>query len=129
MKTPDEIKKGMECCMDYRSCTDYREAKCPYNDIGECADALLADALALIQQLEAKDTKQYHRIAELEKELAAVKQERDAAVADLSFGVIKCDVCKHGRFFGNECIGLFGDGGCSFEWRGVCQDTEVQEDA
>lgn len=54
MKTTDEIKKGLECCKDYQSCTECGEPKCPYNDIRECVDTLLDDALAYIQQLEAK---------------------------------------------------------------------------
>ena len=49
-KSPDEIKKGLECCMDQDgTCED-----CPYVD-GECRafEQLAEDALALIQQLEA----------------------------------------------------------------------------
>ena len=53
-KTPDEIKKGLECCIssiDTRHC-----ARCPYGD-GTCRndlDSLEKDALAYIQQLEAQ---------------------------------------------------------------------------
>lgn len=113
MNAPEVIKKGLEHCKGANPCAD-----CAYDrrDFPKCIIRLQSDALSLIQQLES--------------DLEVVKRERDAAVADLSVGVIKCDVCKHGRFFGNDCIGLFGDGGCSFEWRGVCpENTEVQEDA
>lgn len=112
MKTANEIKKGLNVCGTLDGDCD----NCAYAGFKVfCTDRLRQDALALIRQLEA--------------ELAAVKRERDAAVADLFSSVIKCDVCKHGRLYGNDCIGLFGDGGCSFEWRGVCPDAEVQEDA
>lgn len=48
MKTPDEIKKGLECCAEITGC-----AKCPYR--GEkCALTVSSDTLAYIQQLEAQ---------------------------------------------------------------------------
>lgn len=126
MKKPEEIKKGLERCMDDRSCTG--EPKCPYNDIEECVDALLSDALALIQQMEAKDVEQAQRIADLELELAEAKRERDALYSDLSTRADACDVCKHGPLYKNDCEEEFGDCGCAFEWRGVCpQNTEEQD--
>lgn len=46
MKTPEEIKKAFECCMQMAGC-----ANCPYS--GEkCALQVSADALAYIEQLE-----------------------------------------------------------------------------
>ena len=54
MKTPDEIKKGLECCIsDTYGCYE----KCPYfkslsNGV-DCAVKMHADALAYINQLEA----------------------------------------------------------------------------
>lgn len=74
MKTPDEIKKGIECCNSthYDACPD-----CPYK--GEC-DAVFScirrkseDTTAYIQQLEAKDAKQRQRIEELEAQFADAK--------------------------------------------------------
>ena len=58
MKTPDEIKKGLECCLG--DCHNYHCEECPYmnpdtEDYDGCSDngkKLAADALALIQQLE-----------------------------------------------------------------------------
>lgn len=113
-RTPEEIKKGLECCMDYQSCTDCGEPKCPYNDMKECVAALLADALALIQQLETG--------------LAAVKRERDAAVTALESIATgresKCDHCVHKS---DGCRSICW--GTRWQWRGVCpQNTEVQED-
>lgn len=53
MKTPEEIKMGLECCNTYNDCQS-----CPYDDEVEkgwgCCVQRNADALAYIQQLEAK---------------------------------------------------------------------------
>lgn len=48
MKTPDEIKKAVSLCPLCGRC-----ANCPYYATG-CMDALRADALAYIEQLEAE---------------------------------------------------------------------------
>lgn len=48
-KTPDEIKKGLECC-SAANCT--WDNGCPYRLSHHCAHELKADALAYIQQLE-----------------------------------------------------------------------------
>ena len=53
MKTPEEIKKGLKHC-----CNNAPRLECEYADQRDrryaCEDALLADALAYIQQLEAQ---------------------------------------------------------------------------
>lgn len=54
MRTPDEIKKGLECCIletDDTSPVDHFRA-CPYQPTGLCFRTLLEDALTYIQQLE-----------------------------------------------------------------------------
>lgn len=116
MKTPDEIKKGLEICFASPTPEDGCD-RCPY--ISErmptvtCGTSLKNDVLAYIHRLEA--------------ELAAAKQERDALHCDLSDRADACDVCKHGYFCKNDCRELFGYDRCSFEWRGVCsQNTEVK---
>ena len=50
MKTPEEIKKGLECCSltDVAEIAKYAKRGIPY----ACVEDLIADALALIQQLE-----------------------------------------------------------------------------
>ena len=57
MKTPEEIKKGLECCNSTANC----ESECPYHvtlkgsfgcDESGCDDSLLPDALAYIKLLE-----------------------------------------------------------------------------
>lgn len=51
MKTPEEIKKGLECCTKDGDCT-----RCPYNHIygRMCKVYRNNDALAYIQRLEAQ---------------------------------------------------------------------------
>lgn len=48
MKTPEEIKKAFECCMQMQGCKG-----CPYSGF-KCVYELSKDALALIEQLECK---------------------------------------------------------------------------
>ena len=126
MKTPDEIKKGLEMCGVYGECS-----KCPY--IQQCdehianggdyrpADVILTDALALIQQVE---------------------RERDAAVKDMrNAALCGCHVCKHyykpdpnvrkyackihGSFDEHDFIADDGSIWCgAMEWRGVQKEVE-----
>lgn len=46
MRKPEEIKRGLECCMDTRC------KGCPYASVRHCAQENGLDALAYIQQLE-----------------------------------------------------------------------------
>lgn len=55
-RTPDEIKKGLECCQ-YDSDGMLLCDECPYKTRScdcECLSKLAADALAYIRQLEAQ---------------------------------------------------------------------------
>lgn len=57
MKTPEEIKKGLECCKPLWKSDHWKtcDQKCPYTAEGSfCKNILNSDALALIQQLEAQ---------------------------------------------------------------------------
>ena len=119
MRTPDEIKKGLECrkrefanrCGDKcDTCDLYVPA---YMTVERCADAL-----ALIQQLQAENAEKDARIQQLEAE-------RDAAVADLirSKDCYTCRYskeCKTGKF---DCMGCEVEECpchyCQYEWRGV----------
>ncbi len=48
MKTPEEIKKGLECCGADKPC-----GECPYRpEVDLCIGMIARDALACIQQLE-----------------------------------------------------------------------------
>lgn len=56
MKTPEEIKKGLECCNTYNGCLN-----CPYDKADGswvCTVERNADALAYIQQLETNQPKE-----------------------------------------------------------------------
>lgn len=134
MKTPDEIKKGLECCIprDYESTC----RKCPYSrddSSAECIADLEKDALDYIQQLESH--------------LAQVERERDAAVQDVSNAKwMLCHVCKNYyrpdptvRHYACKVLGEFSEflspsdfaeegydpiSFCSkFAWRGVCEEN------
>lgn len=128
--TPDEIKKGLELCYEGIDCSE-----CPYVD--DCFGndetpfgAVMPDAIALIQQLQAQNAEKDVRIQQLEAE-------RDAAVADIRLAftsyVGTCQTCKHGE---NQvdCIEPLRCGNCenekckcqscdsydsNWEWRGV----------
>ena len=129
MKTPEEIKKGLECCQTIVCC-----GICPYHDIGEiaaeCTATLTGDAFELIKQLESS--------------LAQVEKERDAAVSDMRTAVktnAVCIACKHDRPFDNNCEeNDFDCANCkspcmcqschlgnNYEWRGICAENSKEE--
>lgn len=85
MKSHDEIKKGLECCaMSSYRCEDdcpYRE-QCRYEQGGK---AMNEDALALIQQLEAENSRYHQETTEMYAEMCMLREkvhrleaERDA---------------------------------------------------
>lgn len=120
-KTPDEIKKGLECCI-----TDNCKG-CPYYPLYEvfgCKLARAKDALDLIQQLEAEKTKLLEESHEVRKDmLGRIRQleaERDAAVEDLETVCGMCSVCCacKDRFEGGKaCRGCVNSS--HWNWRGV----------
>ncbi len=116
-KTPDEIKKGLECCKE-DECFGERE-NCPYTaDPKLCVGVMCADALALIQQLQSENAEKDARIKQLEAE-------RDAAVADIKqmvhdpYEPCFCDYCKLTE---EECAKSNCRGRNAFEWRGVTKE-------
>jgi hypothetical protein len=134
MKTPDEIKQGQKLCLLGTAC-----GRCPYYNVGHgvaaCMGRLTQDTLDYIQQLETEDAQKAQRIAGLEQELAAVKQERDAAVDSLRGD---CSECKCADVVGNEepcssCKIEYRKGvkhccKSNWQWRGVCKENaEVQD--
>lgn len=71
MKTPDEIKKGLGCCIletDDTSLVDHCKA-CPYQPTGLCFRTLLKDTIAYIQQLEQINADFAERTAQLEAQV------------------------------------------------------------
>ncbi len=112
MKSPDEIKKGLEICIG--TCRGDKTA-CPYRmDFDLCLDIMHSDALALIQQLEAEN-------AELLEKNEQLKRERDALLHDMRY-VLRtevydnvCNVCN------KACI---KEHGCkNADWRGLCYEN------
>ena len=113
-KTPDEIKKGLECCTS-RDCGG---SKCPYFNAKPCNAANSADALALIQQLQDENAEKDQRIQQLEAE-------RDAAVHDLKCNW-KCASCKSFTKPVTKCP-HFHECGLAYihwQWRGVQKEED-----
>ena len=81
MKTPDEIKKSLECMKKaFDEKCDFKCDRCPVYVPGYKNTSMSVDALAYIRQLEA--------------ELETAKRERDAAVKDLWYSG-ECFDCKY----------------------------------
>lgn len=124
MKTPEEIKKGMECCPGQYSGVSC--GNCPYSNdgvyCGENGVQIMKDALAYIQQLESENSKIdeltktvrevtasakeiiNNRIKALEEDVAAAKRGRDALAKDLKAACKLlwsddsdrcCEFCEH----------------------------------
>ena len=92
MKTPEDIKKALECCSDADG-FDGDCIKCPYKGEQWCGDKSKIDALAYIQQLE-------NQIGELTKKvelLDKVTRERDALL-DIAKKLRECAYCKHDSY-------------------------------
>ena len=98
----DEIKKGLEyiSIKDVARKLDAWEDGIPYDFVEDAA----ADALALIQQLEATVSEKEKVVAELSGKIGQLEVERDAAVADLKMCVTEaaqgdyfdcCFACKY----------------------------------
>ena len=134
MKTPEEIKKGLECCRNvwvndrWKNC----DSTCPYQtEQSYCKNALHHDALAYIQQLEAnnkryhqENTEMYAEMCMLREKVHRLEAERDAAVKDL--GVTRdCKVCKHyGCRACDEPCKHCGIAQPFWEWRGLPEPPE-----
>lgn len=130
MKTPDEIKKGMACCLtrwegDYlASC----HTDCPYRNEGIwCRNALMHDIAESYKQVKS-------RLDQAERERAALKHDMRQCQSAV------CNACKHHyrpnpdvRFYECALLGRFSDFLNSdddrpficgkFEWRGVCPEN------
>lgn len=106
MKTPEEIKKGLEYCHSSKPCID-----CQYDkrDFPHCVRRLLKDAINGYRQLESR--------------LDQVERERDALKHD--FLNDPCLVCKHGPAALDDCKAPYTP--CKFEWRGVCSENTKEE--
>lgn len=76
MKTPEEIKKGLECCFSDRKCE--KPEPCPYYfERGACDNLMMADAFEYIQQLESTVSEKEKVIAELLEKIEQLKREQE----------------------------------------------------
>ena len=108
MKTPDEIKKGLDCCIDGNivcsgNCVFDDDVKLGYPD---CVKLLMTNALALIQQLQAENAKKDETIQMLQdgnahlmrmideecEKTVRLEAERDAL---MHWAKGRCDTCAH----------------------------------
>lgn len=120
MKTPDEIKKGLECCSTKKPCPS-----CPMWD--ECKEAaslkpLWDNALAYIQQLESANAELLTKVEQLTAKCHQLERERDAAVDYLAM-TKDCKTCKHFSHAASEepCRSC-GVRQANWEWRGVKEE-------
>ena len=141
MKKPEEIKKGLECYINHGECKKHPRCNgCPYKIYTPdevYGNVPIRDALALIQQLEADNSRLNDTIRSLtdllnaaHEETAKAIRERDAAVDALHGDCSrccwqqteKCATCRHDA-------GAWNTHEDNWEWEGVCpENTEVQED-
>lgn len=131
MKTPEETKKGLECCAIVKTCYE-----CPYGPIAnaECMDNVDSDALAYIHQLEADNRKKDDQIWELinssDEDREAIRQlarKLDAVMRDLGSiqGWQLCARCKNhidSEYINIVCMECIN--GSNWEWRGMEEESE-----
>ena len=126
VKTPDEIKKGLECCCGMHDHSYCRE--CPYSE-NDC-DEMSRDALAYIQQLERERDEAMHErdglsmmLTSAESAFETMKCERDEAVKALS-RYMKCIDCKYRPIIIETygfCKGC--ESGSNWQWRGAQEEA------
>lgn len=132
-KTPDEIKKGLECCGAGNHCKGY----CPYDgrsaSIEGCTSRLSRDALSLIQQLQAENAQLNRCIDNMTDKLNAMNDEAAKLQAKLEMirqafcnyvpSEYRCDCCKHSYLNnpGTDCCPYVGqcDGCSKWEYYGI----------
>lgn len=117
-KTPDEIKKGLECCVG--KCAFHNP--CPYEREPDCFASLKKDALALIQSLQDCNAQLLQKVHELETKCHRFEAERDAAV-----NVLRQQGCAFCVHLNNEpweapCRYCCDSG--RWQWRGVQKEDD-----
>lgn len=126
-KTPEEIKKGLECrARAYNGMCQYACSSCDVYVDGRFSE-IFRNAIVLIQQLESS--------------LAQVERERDAMSYDMhQLQGALCAYCKN-LYRPKDALhvtcSVFGDGYgdsadspliCgSFKWRGVCEENTKED--
>lgn len=127
MKTPDDIKKAHECCIDMMC----HMGECAYEsernnwEKGGCFNERGRDALAYIKQLENHIGELTEKVAQLDH----VTRERDALL-EIVKELGECNYCKHNSYCPHtipDCMNC-KDGNCKcyscghqskWQWSGV----------
>ena len=112
MKTPDEIKKDAETCMNHPhtySCNSCRL----YSECHGIAEHIIKELYDLVVSYETR--------------LAQVERERDALMREVKD--VGCALCRHVTspmvYIRNECFDCVAN--CNFEWRGVCAENTKED--
>ena len=114
MKTPEEIKRGMEHCAEI-GCKD-----CPYEEDCKMFDEFTIpaeDAYLYIQQLEQDNAQKDERIRQLEREKEALINIVKACRYCKYFSITRCTRPSKGIRLNGDC----------FEWRGVEEEANEAE--
>lgn len=123
MKTPEEIKKGLECCVNGE-----RKA-CPYPSLRvDCSDILLFDARECIQWLEEKYARAMENAKILSDTVTRLERELDAAVEMMRGASNCCIFCKHFDMNHYVCKSKAKNDASCWEWRGLCAENGGAKD-
>ena len=117
-RTPEEIKKGLECCNTFNACSS-----CPYEHIVDtehgwgCVVIRNADTLALIQQLERERDAAVEQLKQADKEnlLECTHCKHNVRCSEILLG---CNDCDNSECPCSTCVDL-----SNWQWRGV-QEVE-----
>lgn len=113
MKTPEELKKGLVCCVvNGQDCR-----QCPQLYNVECLEMVMHDALAYIKRLEAERDDMRENVA-LRADLCELFARMGSA--DCSQSDFDCAKCAEAACQCRACIETAGKEGC--EWRGKNND-------
>lgn len=130
-KTPDEIKKGLECLDKMQFFMGQRAGRelwmekpkdVQEKDI-ESYNRDIKIVRNLIQQLEAENHQLLTKVKQLETKCQQLERERDAAVKDIEVDGV-CGTCKYLDFYEekcpcDQCVHIGRGLNSHWQWRGV----------